>query len=179
MTNSSLTPTEVPVASLPLQRLAPFVDEETLIAAAEVGRRLAERLRGRAVWNINSTATGGGVAEMLPSLLGYARGVEIDARWMVIQGTSDFFDITKRVHHTLHGSEGDASPLDEEARATYERTLAANADELLATVRPGDVVILHDPQTAGLVQPMVGAGARVIWRAHIGWDWQNEQTAAG
>src|SRR5688572_4773177 len=116
MTNSPLMPTEVPVATLPLERLAPFVDEETLIAATEIGQRLAERLRGRAVWNINSTATGGGVAEMLPSLLGYARGVEVDARWMVIEGTPEFFDVTKRIHHTLHGSAGDGSPLDDEAR---------------------------------------------------------------
>ena len=56
--------------------------------------------------------------------------------------------------------------------------LAANAVELAARVRPGDVVLLHDPQTAGLAAPLVRAGARVIWRCHIGVDWENEVTRA-
>ena len=57
--------------------------------------------------------------------------------------------------------------------------LAANAVELTARVRPGDVVLLHDPQTAGLAAPLAAAGARVIWRCHIGVGWDDEVTRAG
>src|SRR6201982_2540999 len=57
--------------------------------------------------------------------------------------------------------------------------LAANAVELVARIRPGDVVLLHDPQTAGLAAPLADAGARVIWRCHIGVSWEDEVTQAG
>ncbi len=59
------------------------------------------------------------------------------------------------------------------------RAVAANAAELLARVQPGDVVLLHDPQTAGLAAPLAQAGARVVWRCHIGVDWDNDVTRAG
>ena len=105
---------------------------------------------------------------MLPSLLGYSRGAGVDARWLVVEGEPDFFRVTKRVHHALHGSCGDGSPLDAAARRLYEGTLARAALELDARVRRRDVVILHDPQTAGLAPRLVAAGALVIWRSHIG-----------
>ena len=62
---------------------------------------------------------------------------------------------------------------------TEEQLLAANAVELAARIRPGDVVLLHDPQTAGLAAPLANAGARVIWRCHIGVGWEDEVTRAG
>ena len=71
----------------------------------------ARALRGRVVWNVSSTATGGGVAELLVPLLGYCRGADVDARWVVISGGSDFFAITKRLHNHLHGFEGDGGVL--------------------------------------------------------------------
>ncbi len=58
------------------------------------------------------------------------------------------------------------------------QVLAANADELLRQVRPGDIALLHDPQTAGLTAPLIRAGVRVVWRSHIGVDWQNDVTRA-
>src|SRR5262245_10526577 len=91
---------------------------------AEEARTL---LAGRAVWNVNSTARGGGVVELLRPLLGYARGVGVDARWIVIDGTPAFYDVTKRIHNHLHGFEGDRGPFDERARRIYEDTLAENA----------------------------------------------------
>jgi trehalose synthase len=134
---------------------------------------------GRVWWNVNSTARGGGVAEMLPPLLAYARSAGIDARWLVISGTPQFFRVTKRLHHALHGSPGDATPLDAAARATYEDTLHANAQELLALVRPSDVVLLHDPQTAGLAPALARHGALVLWRCHVGADESNAETEQG
>jgi trehalose synthase len=150
---------------LPSERFAEFT------RAAEEGRRL---LSGRVVWNINSTAKGGGVVELLRPLLAYARGAGIDARWLVIDGSPEFFDVTKRIHNRLHGSAGDGGPLDERARRTYEHVVAKNAAEIGDRVHPGDVVILHDPQPAGLARAMVGAGAAVIWRCHVGVDEPND-----
>jgi trehalose synthase len=136
-------------------------------AAISTARRA---LAGRAVWHINSTATGGGVAEMLQSLLAYARGAGADMRWVVIAGDAEFFRITKRIHNRLHDSPGDGGELGKEERASYQRTLAANAVELSGRVRAGDVVYLHDPQTAGLTDAMRERGALVVWRCHVGVD---------
>jgi trehalose synthase len=123
---------------------------------------------------VNSTAKGGGVVELLRPLIAYARGTGVDVRWMVIDGTPGFFEVTKRIHNRLHGSEGDGGPLDERARRIYEDVLAENASGFAGRVRPGDVVIVHDPQPAGLIRTLAGLGAAVIWRCHIGIDEPND-----
>ena len=90
-------------------------------------QRAVERARevfaGRRIWNVNSTARGGGVAEMLVSLLAYAHGAGVDARWSVIGGDAPFFAVTKRIHNELHGSEGDGG----RARRRRARHLRARA----------------------------------------------------
>jgi trehalose synthase len=136
-------------------------------------------LAGRTVWNINSTATGGGVAEMLASLLTYPRAIGIDARWSVIEGTPEFFTVTKRLHHALQGSAGDGSPLGEEQHTVYELVSEENADELRRLISPGDVVILHDPQTAGLAPHLIEHGCPLIWRCHIGDERMNVESERG
>jgi trehalose synthase len=152
---------------------------EAVISSAQYGellglmQRAADRLRGRVVWNVNSTAKGGGVVELLRPLLGYSRGAGVDARWVVISGDSDFFVITKRLHNHLHGVDGDGGALSIDEHASYEGTLAANGTELARLVRPKDLVILHDPQTAGLVEAVHATGATVIWRCHVGLDHGN------
>ena len=133
----------------------------------------------RTVWNVNSTARGGGVAEMLVSLLAYARGEGVDAQWRVIGGDEAFFSITKRIHNRLHGFAGDGGPLGDEQRAHYEATLAPNAQALRAEIRRGDAVILHDPQTAGLIPAIRALGVPVIWRCHVGMDTPNELAREG
>ncbi len=133
-----------------------------------------EILGARVVWNVNSTARGGGVAELLRPLIGYARGAGVDARWAVIEGDAPFFEVTKRIHNRLHGAAGDGRPLDDEARRAYEAPLGDAADELAALLRPDDVVILHDPQTAGMAGAVRATGAKVVWRCHIGLDVPNE-----
>ena len=136
----------------------------------------AARLRGRTVWNVNTTAAGGGVAEMIRSQVAYARGAGADVRWAVISpppGIDEFFAVTKRIHNMLHGYSGDGLGLDRGAREVYRAALEPNALELEALVRPGDVMILHDPQTAGLVPAMRAAGLSVIWRCHVGADAPN------
>jgi trehalose synthase len=139
-------------------------------AAEDIGRR---SLAGRRIWNVNSTAQGGGVAEMLGPLLTYARGSGVDARWAVVAGDQPFFTITKRLHNRLHGMPGDGGPLGAAERAAYEEALAPNARDLLALIEPLDIVILHDPQTAGLI-PRLPRGVRVIWRCHVGLDVPND-----
>ena len=119
---------------------------------------------------MNSTARGGGVAEMLASLLAYTRGAGLDARWVVAGADADFFRVTKRIHNMLHGSPGDGRGLDEKDRAVYERTTEENGRELAELIAPGDIVLLHDPQTAGLIEPVLAAGGHAVWRCHIGVD---------
>lgn len=160
----------VSVAPVPPERFAEILDAEQEAQLEETiasGRAL---LADRVVWNVNSTARGGGVAEMLASLLAYTRGVGIDARWVVIEGGHDFFTVTKRIHNMLHGSPGDGRGLTAADDRVYRRTTAARAAELAPLVRAGDVVILHDPQTAGLIQPIRARGAQVVWRCHVGME---------
>jgi trehalose synthase len=170
---------EVQLAAQPVQRFGALIGEERVREALEVAGSLRERLAGRVIWNVNSTAVGGGVAEMLRPLLSYGRGLGIDTRWVVIQGSPEFFRITKRLHHALHGSRGDGSELGEKERGPYEATLRGNALELGSVVDSRDVVLLHDPQTAGLAPHLAAAGALVIWRCHIGHDSPNEEVERG
>src|SRR4030088_2028980 len=104
---------EVPISPMSLERFRGVLAPERF-AALERGREQAgELLAGRVVWNVNSTARGGGVVELLQSLLAYARGAGVDARWLVIEGSPEFFIVTKRIHNRLHGSLGDRGPLGE------------------------------------------------------------------
>ena len=168
---------EVAVPGTPVAVLEPVIGTERYARLVTAAARFRDRLGQRTIWNINSTAVGGGVAEMLQVLVGYIAGLDIAVRWTVISGDPDFFAITKTLHNQIHGQAG-AGPLSPADAAHYGQVLAANADELLRQVRPGDIVLLHDPQTAGLAAPLVRAGARVVWRCHIGVDWQNDTTRA-
>ncbi len=160
-------------------RLADLLGTQRLQHFTDYAARVRGLIDGSTIWNINSTAAGGGVAEMLRALLPWARGVGIDTRWLVIEGDPTFFTVTKRLHNRLYGFVGDRGPLGERERACYDETLAANAEDLRALIRPGDTVILHDPQTAGLVETMREAGAHVVWRCHIGRDASNGYTDEG
>ena len=165
---------EVDVQALDAARLEPLIGTERMAQFERVAEAAQTALAGRSVLNVNSTAAGGGVAEMLQTLLAYARGAGVDARWVVIEGDPEFFAITKRIHNGLYGTAGDGGDLGEAQRRHYEQILRRNADELLALVRPGDVVIVHDPQPAGLTAAAKSAGARVIWRCHVGVDRPDE-----
>ncbi len=141
--------------------------------AAEGARRA---LAGRRLWHISSTAVGGGVAEMLHLLVGYANDAGIDTRWLVIDADTQFFAITKRLHNRLHGAAGDAGELGRDEDAHYGSILESNAAALGREIPPGDIVILHDPQTAGLTGHLARQGARVVWRCHVGADLPNAHT---
>lgn len=160
----------VPIAPLPIDRFRDVLDDGDFRALLAVRDRASALLQGRVVWCVNTTATGGGVAEMLRSLLAYTRGVGIDTRWLVLAGEPAFFTLTKRLHNRLHGSVGDGGPLGPRERALYERVTRAAGAQLAELVRPGDVVLLHDPQTLGMAPALAGVDVRVIWRCHIGVD---------
>lgn len=174
-----MTLSEVQLASESLDRFAPLLGDERMARLQRAMRGMRDRLQERTMWHVNSTATGGGVAEMLQVLLAYVRGAGSDTRWMVVSGEPDFFTVTKRLHNVLHGSPGDGGPLGDAERAVYERVLAPQAEELATLVRPGDLVLLHDPQTAGLVSAVRAAGATALWRCHIGADRPNDHTRRG
>jgi trehalose synthase len=154
---------------LPPDRRARFSE------ALERGRRV---LGERVLWHVNSTAQGGGVAEMLHTVLGYLAGAGIRTRWHVIDGDAELFEVTKRIHNLLHGEPGDGGALGDVERAVYEQSTASAAAELVPLVNRGDVVVLHDPQTAGLVEPVRRAGAYVVWSCHVGVDEPNDLARA-
>ncbi len=167
---------EVQIDPVPLERLSAFLSGERAARLNDHAERARSLLAGKTIWNVNATATGGGVAEMLQALLAYARGAQVNTRWLVLDGTPDFFRLTKRIHNLLHGSEGDGGPLGEHERELYESVLAPNVSALRDQVRPGDIVLLHDPQTAGMIEGLSGSGAHVVWRCHVGLDVTTELT---
>jgi trehalose synthase len=159
---------EIALAAVPVGRLretaGPRAWERLIDAQACAGEVLA----GRSLWSISSTAIGGGVAEMQRALMPYTRGGGIDAHWLVVRGSADFFAVTKRIHNFLHGHLGDSGPLGQAERAVYQRVIENAGWALRDVIRHGDVVVLHDPQTVGLVCELKRLGAKVIWRCHIG-----------
>jgi trehalose synthase len=167
----------VEVAPRPVEQLEHVIGEERQAQLVEAADLFRKALAGRTVWNVSSTAVGGGVAEMLQVLLGYASDLGVASRWMVITGDAEFFVITKRLHNEVHG-EFSGGALTAADADHYARMLAANAVELLDYIKPGDLVLLHDPQTAGLTEYLTHAGALVAWRSHIGVDWRNDATQA-
>jgi trehalose synthase len=160
------------------QDLAPVIGPERVEHLInDVAPQMRSTLQGHSVVNINSTAAGGGVAEMLQVLLPLSRGAEVDARWLVIDGDPPFFAITKRLHNRLHGQAGGDGDLGPIEREHYEAVMRANAEELAAVIAAGDIVILHDPQTAGLARHFKDQGIPVVWRCHVGIDGSNPWTA--
>jgi trehalose synthase len=168
---------EIEIAPLSLDQLASLLTEARARRLMEYAVRGREQLQGKVVWNVNATAQGGGVAEMLQSTLAYARGAGVDTRWLVLTGNPQFFAVTKRIHNLVHGQTGDGGPLGEDEATLFRHALDTNLDVMVPLVKPGDIVLLHDPQTAGMVDRLRAAGAHVAWRSHIGRDVPNEHTA--
>jgi trehalose synthase len=122
---------------------------------------IAARLKGLRVVNVNSTAVGGGVAEILMRMVPLLQELGVDARWEVIKGDAAFYETTKAMHNALHGV---ALPFTDHMREAFLDTTRRNA----ALVNlDADVVVIHDPQPAGLVEGRAAKGGRWIWRCHI------------
>jgi trehalose synthase len=168
-----MTVTEVPLAATPAGSYAGPLGPARTARMRHEGARFAGWLGGRTVWHVNSTATGGGVAEMLARLLPLAAGLGVRVGWQVAGGPPEFFTVTKRLCEHLYGTPGDGGPVAAHERACYEQVIARQSARLLATLRPGDFAVLHDPQTAGLAPALAAAGCVTIWRCHVGTDHQN------
>src|SRR6187551_430154 len=168
--------TRVPVEPIDVRRLGPILGPERVEELLETAAALRRLLDGRRVVNVNSTPYGGGVAEMLRTLVGYTLGAGLETIWLVIEGNPEFFTITKRVHNGLYGGPGDGGELGVAEHARFDGVAERNLERVRPLVRAGDVVIVHDPQPSGLIAPLVELGALVIWRCHVGYDGSNEWT---
>jgi trehalose synthase len=141
-----------------MDRLRSLIGEERLRSWHTVAAPARDAFAGRTIWNVNSTAVGGGVTEMLQVLLSYSRGAGIDARWLVIEGDAEFFAVTKRLYNRLHGAPGDSGPLGLDERGVLERRWAANAARLVEVVRPGDMWSSMTPRPPGSSRLLVRWG---------------------
>ena len=119
----------VEVPRLPVSRLEPVIGAPRYAELVGAADQVRPVLAGRTIWNVNSTAAGGGVAEMLQVLVGYVQDLDIPIGWLVITGDAEFFAITKRLHNQIHGSLSGA-PLGAAEADHYAQMLAANAVEL-------------------------------------------------
>ena len=109
-------PLEIDIPAASTDRFQSVLSAEQLDDFEQGATEARRLLEGRCVWNVNSTAHGGGVVELLRPLVSYARGLGLDARWIVIDGPPAFFEVTKRIHNRLHGADGDG------LRSTTRRT---------------------------------------------------------
>jgi len=130
-------------------------------SAIEELRALAERLSGKVVQNINSTFTGGGVAEILTRMVPLLNQLGVDAQWTTITGHKDFFDVTKKFHNALHGRKEDISSED---FSVFLEVSKKNIEELRFG---GDIIFIHDPQPVALIAKKKELGGKWIWRCHI------------
>jgi trehalose synthase len=133
-------------------------------------RELAEPLKGRRVVHVSATAFGGGVSEILYTLIPLMRDVGLDCEWQVIYGREEFFNATKLMHNALQGHPQD---LDEEQWRTWEQYNEMNARELS---EGWDVCLIHDPQPAGLHRLVQEKAAGWVWRCHIDLSTPNPAT---
>ena len=147
----------VPLHPVDISQYQPFIKKELLDEIWNLSRPLQNK-----IWaNVNSTFAGGGVAEMLQSVIPLARGLGIDARWFVIEGSGDFFTVTKKFHNLLQGVD---QPITlQEIFHTYLDTIDLNARKAKVI---GHMVTVHDPQPAAMVMNGNISG-HTLWRCHI------------
>jgi trehalose synthase len=127
-------------------------------------RQLAEPLKGMRVVHVNSTRTGGGVAEILEELVPFKRELGIDASWEVIKGDDKFFQCTKNFHNGLQGA---AVPMTKELLSAYEDANSRNAQELASKLEEAEIVFIHDPQPLPLLERLPNRIGKWVWRCHI------------
>jgi trehalose synthase len=155
----------------PRQTLATSIrDYIPLVGAGEIDElyALAEGLKGRRVQFVNSTAVGGGVAEILSRFVPLAGELGVDIRWDVITGGIEFFEVTKAFHNALQGGAYNSRPED------FEIFRAHNELNRARMRMDGDFIVIHDPQPAGLIESRKNHSARWVWRCHIDLSQPNE-----
>jgi trehalose synthase len=128
---------------------------------------LAERLQGKSIQNINSTAVGGGVAEILSRMIPLLRDLGVNAFWDVIKGNERFFNLTKKMHNALHGVAETFGP------GELDYLIEVNRENAKEVLRDAEITFVHDPQPVALVEAKGSRGGKWIWRCHI--DFTNPQ----
>lgn len=131
---------------------------------------LADRVQGLRVLHLSATAFGGGVSEILYTLVPLMRDVGIEADWQIIIGREEFYNATKLIHNSM---QGDTSALSDEQWEIFDRYNLINARELDTG---WDVVIVHDPQPAGVRMNAPEKSAHWVWRCHIDLSTPNPET---
>ncbi len=120
---------------------------------------LAEKLKGKVIQHINSTAVGGGVAEILSRMVPLLREIGVDTRWDVIKGGEQFFEVTKKIHNALHGRP------EEIAKHDFDTFLETSRENIKTLDTYGDIIFVHDPQPIALIKKK--SGNKWIWRCHV------------
>lgn len=151
---------ETPPVPAPPPRLDHY---RGIVGEAEIAelRFLARDLKGKTVKMVNSTAVGGGVAEMLNRLVPLINELEVPTHWDAITGGNDFFEITKAFHNALHGGAYDLT------RQAQEIFLMYNEQNRQRMQFTEDMIVIHDPQPAGLIRARTESNANWVWRCHI------------
>ena len=147
----------VAVSRVPLENYA------ELLGAGEIEelRALAKPLRGRRIEMVNSTAVGGGVAEILNRFVPLAEELDLSIQWGVMRGAEEFFDVTKAFHNALHGEAYHTNPKD------FEIFLAYNEQNRATLPLDAEFVVIHDPQPAALIDARPAGSNHWVWRCHI------------
>ena len=122
---------------------------------------LAEKISGKVIQNINSTAVGGGVAEILNRMIPLLKELGVSASWDVIKGGEKFFEVTKKMHNALHNRPVNIS---KEEYELFVETNWMNAREMDLSA---DIMFIHDPQPIGLIEWRKNLGGNWIWRCHV------------
>ena len=146
-----------------LQSKSRLQDYEPIVGRSciEELRMLSEQLGGKIVQNINSTFVGGGVAEILEHMVPLLNQLGVDARWEVIRGSDEFFEVTKKFHNALHGN---VEKISKEDFALFSEVTQQNLEEMRFY---GDILFIHDPQPVGLIARKKEMGRKWVWRCHI------------
>ena len=169
-----------PFSTPPLEAYVPIVGEERI----ERLQKMARQLKGLKLLELNATAQGGGVAEMLYSSIPFLNALGIEAEWRTIHGSREYFEVTKNLHNLLQGKKGSFTP---EMKQIYLSTLEGYASTRPIDYNP-DVVLVHDPQMLGLAHYLKRRKETWLWRCHIDieeetlkdnpglWDFVTDQT---
>jgi trehalose synthase len=146
-----------------LQSRIRLLDYEPIVGRSclEELRMLSEKFSGKVIQIINSTFIGGGVAEILEHMVPLLNQLGVDARWDVITGSDEFFDVTKKFHNALHGKHEKISSQD---FALFSEVTERNLKEMSFY---GDIIFVHDPQPVGLIAQKKNIGKKWLWRCHI------------
>lgn len=146
-----------------LQSKSRLQDYEPIVGRSciEELRMLSEQLAGKIVQNINSTFVGGGVAEILEHMVPLLNQLGVDARWEVIRGSDEFFEVTKKFHNALHGN---VEKISKQDFALFSEVTQQNLEEVRFY---GDILFIHDPQPVGLIARKKEIGRKWVWRCHI------------